>query len=232
MQAVLGAASAGVIAISSYLGGGHKIPTLYNRAVPSVVYIESRGSTRNPLDVDGERIKVVQGIGSGFVVKKIGVVSPVKVEVVTNYHVVADSEKIKVVFNRGGEGVDAELIAADFVNDLALLEIEMDKGVAPLKLCPVDVDREIGEPVVAIGNPFGLEGSLSEGIVSGKDREIGTGEGLLQTDAAINPGNSGGPLISVDDGCVIGVNTATIGGASSIGFAVPVDRIVELMAGS
>lgn len=230
MQAVIGVASAGVIAISSYIGGGHKIPTLYNRTVPSVVYIESRGSTRNPLDVGGERLKVVQGIGSGFVVKKI---APNKVEVITNYHVIADSEKIKVVFNRGKENVDAELVAADFLNDLALLEMEMDDGgVAPLKLCPVDVDVVIGESVVAIGSPFGLEGSISEGIVSGKDREIGTGEGLLQTDAAINPGNSGGPLISVDDGCVIGVNTSTIGGASSIGFAVPVDKVRELMEGS
>jgi serine protease Do len=232
MQAVIGVASAGVIAISSFMGG-HKIPNLYNRAVPSVVYIESVGSTRNPMDVSdgGGRLKVVQGIGSGFAVKKKGVVSPVRVEVVTNYHVIADSEKIRVVIH--GVGVDARLIAADVVNDLALLEIETDRGLDPLPLCSLGAGVEIGESVVAIGSPFGLEGSISEGIVSGKDREIGAAEGvlLIQTDAAINPGNSGGPLISVEDGCVLGVNTATIGGSSGIGFAVPVDRVRELMEG-
>ena len=221
MQAAL---TASVITFSSFLGiQTHKVPTLYNRTVPSVVYIESVGSTRNPIN-PSERLKVMQGIGSGFAVKKTG---PLKTQVVTNYHVIADSEKIKVVLNGTKEELDADLIAADIANDLALLEI--DAAVPPLKLCDADID--IGESVVAIGSPFGLEQSISQGIVSGKNREISpvSPSNLIQTDAAINPGNSGGPLLSVDDGCVIGVNTATMANASGIGFALPVDKIKEML---
>lgn len=229
MQTLLSASAA--VAVSAFLAGqhyeSHKIPMLYTRTAPSVVYIESIGSMRNPIDVVGERQMVMKGIGSGFAVKKV---SPKKTQVVTNYHVVSDSEKIKVILDGADDedGLDAKLIAADIKNDLALLEI--DVSVPPLKFCTSDID--IGESVVAIGSPFGLEQSISQGIVSGSERQLDifAPANLIQTDTAINPGNSGGPLLRVSDGCVLGVNTATIGSASSIGFAVPVDKIKDIVA--
>lgn len=229
MKSILKVSISSVVAVSAFLAGqhveSHKIPMLYTRTAPSVVHVESIGSTRNPMAIDGKRQTIVQGIGSGFAVKKV---SPTKTQVVTNYHVVSDSEKIKVMIDGSDNGLDAELIAADLMNDLALLEI--NESVEPLKLCTLDNDIDIGESVVAIGSPFGFEQSISKGIVSGTNRQLYQGpKNLIQTDAAINPGNSGGPLLSVHDDCVLGINTATIGNASSIGFAVSVDKIVDII---
>ena len=156
-------------------------------------------------------------LGTGFILSKKGYI-------VTNNHVVKDADEI-VVTNSEGEEFKAELIGTDPKLDLALLKIE-SKGLRAVKLGDSDKMR-VGDWVVAIGNPFGLEQTVTAGIVSAKGRVIGSGpyDDFIQTDAAINPGNSGGPLFNVK-GEVIGINTAIYsqsGGNNGIGFAIPIN---------
>jgi serine protease Do len=156
-------------------------------------------------------------LGSGFVVSQDGYV-------VTNNHVVASGGQIVVRLDRGSEH-PARVVGTDPPTDLALLKIEAT-GLAALPLG--DSDRlQVGEPVMAIGNPFGLDQTVTTGIVSAKERFIGAGpyDDFIQTDASINPGNSGGPLID-SRGAVIGINTAIFsrtGGSVGIGFAIPIN---------
>lgn len=158
----------------------------------------------------------VSSLGSGFVIDPSGIV-------VTNNHVIADADEITVVFNDGTK-LKAEIVGRDQKTDLAVLRIKPDKPLKAVKFGDSDKLR-IGEWVVAIGNPFGLGGSVTAGIVSARNRDINSGpyDNYIQTDAAINRGNSGGPLFNLD-GEVVGVNTAIIspsGGSIGIGFAVP-----------
>jgi serine protease Do len=135
-----------------------------------------------------------------------------------------------------GETFDAVVLAADPIADLALLRAQTDK---PLQAIPMGVssDLMLGEPVVAVGNPFGFESSVTSGIVSALNREIAVGSGddavhytgLIQTSALINPGNSGGPLVNVL-GELIGINSAIVDGAQGIGFAIPIDRARDALA--
>jgi serine protease Do len=163
-------------------------------------------------------------LGSGFVIDPSGYV-------VTNNHVIENADEIIVNFP-GGEQRPAELIGADPKTDIALLKVEPDE---PLDFVPWgDSDAmRVGDWVVAIGNPFGLGGSVSAGIISARDRDINAGpyDDFIQTDAAINRGNSGGPLFNLE-GEVIGVNTAIIsptGGSIGIGFAVPSDLAANVV---
>ncbi|MDQ7005240.1 MAG: DegQ family serine endoprotease [Ghiorsea sp.] len=156
-------------------------------------------------------------LGTGFILSKKGYI-------VTNNHVVKDADEI-VVTSSNGEEFKAELIGTDPKLDLALLKIE-SKGLRAVKLGDSDKMR-VGDWVVAIGNPFGLEQTVTAGIVSAKGRVIGSGpyDDFIQTDAAINPGNSGGPLFNTK-GEVIGINTAIYsqsGGNNGIGFAIPIN---------
>lgn len=159
-----------------------------------------------------------QSLGSGFVIDaKEGIV-------VTNNHVISDADEIVVNFTDGGK-LDAELLGVDTKTDLAVLKVDASKR--ELQEVPFgDSDRmRIGDWVMAIGNPFGLGGTVTVGIVSARNREIGSGpyDDFIQTDAAINRGNSGGPLFNMD-GEVIGINTAIIsptGGSIGIGFSIP-----------
>lgn len=156
-------------------------------------------------------------LGTGFILSKKGYI-------VTNNHVVKDADEI-VVTNSDGEEFKAELVGTDPKLDLALLKIE-SKGLRAVKLGDSDRMR-VGDWVVAIGNPFGLEQTVTAGIISAKGRVIGSGpyDDFIQTDAAINPGNSGGPLFNVK-GEVIGINTAIYsqsGGNNGIGFAIPIN---------
>jgi serine protease Do len=158
----------------------------------------------------------VSSLGSGFVIDPSGIV-------VTNNHVIADADEITVVFNDGTK-LKAEIVGRDQKTDLAVLRIKPDKPLKAVKFGDSDKLR-IGDWVVAIGNPFGLGGSVTAGIVSARNRDINSGpyDNYIQTDAAINRGNSGGPLFNLD-GEVVGVNTAIIspsGGSIGIGFAVP-----------
>ncbi len=171
----------------------------------------------------------VQSLGSGFVISEDGLI-------VTNNHVIADADEIVANFADGRKLV-AELIGVDPKTDLAVLRVESDTPLKHVSLGDSEQSR-IGDWVMAIGNPFGLGGSVSIGIVSAIGRDINSGpyDNFIQTDAAINRGNSGGPLFNMD-GEVIGINTAIIspsGGSIGIGFAIPsalakpvVDQLVQ-----
>jgi serine protease Do len=166
----------------------------------------------------------VQSVGSGFVVHESGYV-------VTNAHVVAQGPKSRVIF-AGGNSLEARLVAADPQHDLAVLKVDSPKPLPALRLGRSS-DIMIGETVVAIGNPLGLQHSVTTGIVSALNRELRFSEqrvyeGLIQTDAAINPGNSGGPLLNINAE-LIGINTAIRGDAQNVGFAIPVDSLWELL---
>ncbi|SDY35112.1 DegQ family serine endoprotease [Citreimonas salinaria] len=163
--------------------------------------------------------------GSGFIISADGYV-------VTNNHVIADAEQIQVVLDDARE-YEAELIGTDPATDIALLKVEAEEDLPTVEWGSSD-DLKIGQWVVAIGNPFGLGGTVTAGIVSARSRDINAGpyDDFIQTDAAINSGNSGGPLFNAP-GEVVGVNTAIFspsGGNVGIGFAVPsavAQRIVE-----
>ena len=158
----------------------------------------------------------VNSLGSGFVIDPSGII-------VTNNHVIADADEIEVNFSDGSK-LKATVIGKDAKTDLALLKVESDK---PLTSVPMGDSNKIrvGDWVMAIGNPFGLGGTVTVGIVSARNRDINSGpyDDFIQTDAAINRGNSGGPLFNME-GEVVGINTAIIsptGGSIGIGFAIP-----------
>jgi 2-alkenal reductase len=193
---------------------------LYQRANPSVVFI----------------IVPPIGSGSGFVFNDEGYI-------VTNNHVVDNGRRFEVVF-AGGDRQEAELIGTDVDSDLAVIKVEqLPAGIEPLPLGSSD-EVAVGQFVVAIGNPFGEQGSMSLGIVSGlnrslqSDRESGSGSSyslpkVIQTDAPINPGNSGGPLLNLE-GELVGVNSAirtTTGTNSGVGFSIPVDAVSRIVPG-
>ena len=166
-----------------------------------------------------------QGAGSGFVVSEDGLV-------VTNAHVVDGAQQIGVKLGTDGELQQAQLVAADVSSDLALLKIDGD-GLQPLALSG---EANVGDAAFAIGSPFGLDQTLTTGIVSALNRDIqapdgATISGVIQTDAAINPGNSGGPLLN-SDGQVIGVNSqiaSSSGGSTGVGFAVPATTVQQFL---
>jgi serine protease Do len=159
-----------------------------------------------------------QSLGSGVVI------DPER-HVLTNEHVVAAADRIRVTL-ADGRKFDARLVGADPNNDLAVLRLETGEPV-PWTAPAGSADVMVGEPVIAIGNPFGLSNSVTTGVLSAVDRSLRSGggrvfHGFLQTDASINPGNSGGPLLNAE-GDLIGINTAIYDGAQGIGFAIPID---------
>jgi serine protease Do len=161
--------------------------------------------------------------GSGFVLTPDGLV-------VTNNHVVAQARQIAVLLADGRE-FSAEVVGRDASTDVALLRLR-DVGRVPLPAVYLgDSDKlEVGDWVVAIGNPFGLDHSVAHGMISAKERVLGVGvfDDFIQTDALINPGNSGGPLFNMR-GEVVGVNTAIMSGGQGIGFAVPINMVKDLL---
>src|SRR5687768_6202381 len=224
----------------------NSLPDLFDKVEKSVVQITEPGSTQvkesNP-----------SRLGSGFVYDKSG-------HIVTNFHVVDGSKNNKVyVTFLDGVSYEVDIIGTDPYSDLAVIKLsEVDKNVSS-KLVPIELGNSstirIGQKVVAVGNPFGLSGSLSEGIVSGLGRLMPAGDNggpppnpfdktqimkpvpsfsipdIIQTDAAINPGNSGGPLIDMSAN-VIGINTAIFsntGVYSGIGFAIPSNSLTKIV---
>jgi serine protease Do len=181
------------------------------------------GGNRNPFDEffgpfqgDGQQRDFKQrSLGSGFLIDEDGFI-------VTNNHVIEDADQIKVILSDDKE-FDAELVGRDPKTDLALIQIKGAKSLNPLDLGDSD-GLKVGTWVVAIGSPFGLEQTVTAGIVSAKGRIIGSGpyDDFIQTDASINPGNSGGPLLNMD-GEVVGINTAIIASGQGIGFAIPIN---------
>ena len=165
------------------------------------------------------RSQTVQSLGSGVIFDAEG-------HVLTNEHVIARADRVRVTIADGRE-YEAELVGADPNNDLAVLKILTDE-ILPFSEPGISSDLMVGEPVIAIGNPFGFSNSVTTGVISAKNRSVPsqgndfTVHGLLQTDALINPGNSGGPLLNAE-GQLIGINTAIFAGAQGIGFAIPID---------
>lgn len=183
-----------------------------------------RFGDRMPQMPDGPGERLRNGVGSGFVISEEGLV-------VTNHHVIDDAESVTVTFN-DGTSYEATVVGADPLTDIALLDIEGEDH--PVVAFGSSEAMRVGDDVVAMGNPFGLGSTVTTGIVSAKDRNLGSGglNAFIQTDAAINRGNSGGPLFN-EAGEVIGVNTAIIsptGGSAGIGFAVPSDLVEEIVA--
>jgi S1-C subfamily serine protease len=196
---------------------------IYDRAAPGVVQITSLS--------DDASLGGASALGSGFVVDKAG-------HIVTNFHVVDGADQIRVSFSNR-DTVLAELVGVDPSTDLAVLEVDASaSALTPLPLGNSDKVR-VGDPVVAIGNPFGLDRTATAGIVSAVQREITAPntfaiDHVIQTDAPINKGNSGGPLLNMR-GQVIGVNTqietgGVAAGNVGIGFAVPAKTVKDVMA--
>ncbi len=199
---------------------------VFERATKSVVFIANTAIQRDPFSFN--LFEVPQGSGSGFVWNKQG-------HIVTNFHVVYGADAITVTLADRTEH-KAKVVGADPDHDLAVLQIQTSAEA----LVPVAVgsshDLHVGQKVLAIGNPFGLDHTLTTGVVSALGRTIKslsnrTIEGVIQTDAAINPGNSGGPLLD-STGRLIGINTQIVspsGAFAGIGFAVPVDTVNRIV---
>jgi len=167
----------------------------------------------------------LKSVGSGVIIDKEGIV-------VTNAHVVNMASNIFVILN-DGTSVDGKVMYEDIENDLAIVKIEPSVPLSQVKMAGSG-DVIIGESVVAIGNPLGLENSVTLGIISGKNRSLHSSRGeavfsdLIQTDAPINPGNSGGALLNLA-GDLVGINVAVVQNSQSIGFAIPVEKVRKLL---
>jgi len=204
------------------------VSDLYERVRDGVVFVQVLSAQAQPqLGVpDGEQ---PSGSGSGFLINREG-------QILTNEHVVSTATRVRVRIGEDEELRDARVLGTDPGSDLALLQVEEPPGdLQPLELGSSE-DLQVGDPAIAIGSPFGLEGSLTTGVISALGRSLTapnnfTITGAIQTDAAINPGNSGGPLLDVE-GRVIGINAqiATQSGSNSgVGFAIPVDTAKQVI---
>ncbi|KAF6260198.1 trypsin family [Scenedesmus sp. NREL 46B-D3] len=203
---------------------------IFKRSTPSVVNVTNLTARRDAFTMN--MLEIPQGAGSGFIWDDAG-------HVITNYHVITDASDIQVTL-MGGAEYSAKVIGVDQDKDVAVLQmgVDADKNPPPpgvlkaLPRCSNSSDLLVGQKLFAIGNPFGLDHTLTTGVVSGTGREIASISGrpiadVIQTDAAINPGNSGGPLLD-SGGCLIGINTAIYspsGANSGVGFAIPVDVV-------
>jgi len=216
---------------SSDEGGGNVVNQIYKADGEGVAFIESQleATESEGFNPFGEAEPEGGGTatGSGFVIDDEG-------HILTNNHVIEGASKVTVKLGDSEKTWDAEVVGADPGTDVALLQVDAPKSeIHPLTLGRSS-EAEVGDPVVAIGNPFGLDRTVTSGIVSALQRDIQAPNGfsishVIQTDAAINPGNSGGPLINAE-GAVIGINAqiATGGGGNGnvgIGFAIPIDTV-------
>ena len=203
---------------------------LTEAVVPSVVSIDTAGiRSEQLLDIWGQtrvRNYPTQGQGSGVIVTKEG-------HVVTNHHVIAGQQKIQVTLH-GGKAYTARLIGEDTLLDIAVLKIDSNEVFTPLKMGDSS-QAQVGQIVLALGNPFGLGETVTQGIISAKERSLSDNQrDLFQTDAAINPGNSGGPLVNLR-GEVIGINVAIFSqdkqnpGFQGVGFSIPSNDVKEAL---
>ena len=179
------------------------------------------GGPRGPRERSAPRSFSVPSLGSGFVISNDGLI-------LTNHHVVEDVDKIEIVFLDGSHA-DAEVVGTDPKTDIALVRAKGKRTYTALPLGDSDALLP-GDWVVAVGNPFGLDHTVTAGIVSATGRDIGQGpyDDFIQTDAAINPGNSGGPLLNLA-GEVVGINAAINPQANTIGFAVPINMAKQIL---
>jgi S1-C subfamily serine protease len=256
LSAALGCVAAIAIVAEFDLGGGHTTTVvqqaplrgddtssgsksagltprdIYKRAAPGVVFIRAQvvENSQSPFDFGFPQQQRGEATGSGFVVNRDGTI-------VTNAHVVAGATHVTVQF-ADKHVVDASILGRDESTDLALLKVKAKASeLTPLTL-GTSRTVQVGDPTIAIGNPFGLERTLTTGVVSATSRSIQAPngfeiDGVIQTDAAINPGNSGGPLLDAA-GRVIGINSqietgGSGGGNVGIGFAIPIDTAKRLL---
>jgi serine protease Do len=203
------------------------IVTAVRQARPSVVSIRGQKTSLAPevATSDSDTPRQVNGMGTGTIIDERGYI-------LTNYHVVSDVRRIEVTLD-DGRGYTADLIASDAAADLAVIKIPAAK---PLPVVRIGTSSDLmdGESVIALGNAFGYEQTVTRGIISALGRDVQVSDtqaydDLIQTDASINPGNSGGPLLNID-GEMIGVNVAVRAGAQGIGFAIPVDSAMTVAA--
>ena len=204
---------------------GKTVQDIYREEGRGVVFIQSQGVSGGGETPFGDQQQGT-ATGSGFVVDEDGTI-------ITNAHVVEGASKVTVSFEEGGEAIDAEVKGVDDDADIAVLKINPEGRNLTVLPLGDSSKLSVGDPVVAIGNPFGLQRTVTTGIVSALQRQVDAPSGfpisgVIQTDASINPGNSGGPLLNAR-GEVIGINSqiATGGGQGSvgIGFAVPIDQV-------
>jgi S1-C subfamily serine protease len=221
---------------------GHalSINQIYNRFAPGVVQVSTTSVVNvNPSDPFGfpipgfQQQETQKALGSGFVIDKAG-------HIVTNYHVIQGAQSIRVSFSNH-DSMKARVVGADPSTDIAVLKVDAKaRALTPLTLGNSDT-AHVGDAVVAIGNPFGLDRSVTAGIVSALQREVQAPNAypidhVIQTDAAINHGNSGGPLLDTE-GAVIGVNSQILTGSSNgeggnvgVGFAIPINTVRTVAA--
>jgi len=208
------------------------VPALYDSVRPAVVRVTTISTTRTAFGT-----QQTEGLGSGIILDKDG-------NILTNYHVVKGARELQVTLG-DQSSASATVVGTDPAGDLAVIKADFpsDITLSPATLGDSDQIR-VGESVIAIGNPFGLDGTVTEGIISGLDRTLSEQQNrplreLIQTDAAINPGNSGGPLVDFS-GDVIGINTAIENPSgtdtfSGIGYAIPINvakqELSQLLAG-
>jgi S1-C subfamily serine protease len=203
---------------------------IYTRDAPGVVYVRAQviGQSTSPFGYPQQQEG--EATGSGFVIDDSG-------DILTNAHVIDGAVKVTVQFDND-KTVDAKVVGKDVSSDIALLKVDPDGlDLHPLQLGSSSA-LKVGDPVLAIGNPYGLDRTLTTGVVSAKQREIQAPNGftirnVVQTDAAINPGNSGGPLLDAT-GKVVGINSQIATGASGggnvgIGFAVPIETAEQVL---
>ena len=219
--AMLAMTALGGCAHAARTGCTTDIPTMFERVSPAVVMISAQSI--NPYRVQG---RVTRIIGSGFIYDSKGLI-------ITNSHVAFGRQTLYVTLD-DGTVIPARLLGADPIYDIAVLQIpKPDKGKLTTLALGDSEHVRVGENVIAIGNPLGLDQTVTRGIVSGVNRilpetPLSLSEPLIQTDAPINPGNSGGPLLNMC-GEVIGMNTAIVPDAQNIGFAVPVNLIKSVV---
>jgi S1-C subfamily serine protease len=217
----------GVVSASPALYDEQVVVSIFDRADPAVVTVNT---TRESASRFGFIIPQ-DGQGSGFLVDAEG-------HILTNYHVVQDATSISVTI-ANGEALEAELAGSSHADDIALLKVDAEAvaGITPLKLGDSAAVKP-GQMAIALGSPFGLDNSISVGVVSGVNRSRAGAlhrliTGMIQTDASLNPGNSGGPMLN-SLGEVVGINTSVevspITGSIGVGFAVPINTAKDLMA--
>jgi S1-C subfamily serine protease len=222
----------GAAAVTASAQGGMSARDIYRRRAPGVVYIQAQTINTDPSPFDVfDSPQSAESTGSGFVIDEEGLI-------LTNAHVVEEATDIRVTFS-DHQTVSATPVGKDADTDLALLRVDpAELDLEPLELGDSD-SVQVGDPTIAIGNPFGLERTLTTGVVSALQRRLTAPSGfaidnVIQTDAALNPGNSGGPLLDAH-GRVIGINSQIAtggdasGGSVGIGFAVPANTAKQVI---
>jgi len=223
LLAVLWLAAASLGSTASAEGRLTPIVRAVRDVSPAVVNIQGQKSVDEAGEASPGGSRQVNGMGTGVVIDPRGYI-------LTNHHVVDGVRQIKVTLS-GGQTYLAQLVAHDQETDLAVIRIRTPRSLRLIRLGTSD-DLMCGEPVIAMGNAFGYEHTVTKGIISALHRNVQVNEtqrylDLIQTDASINPGNSGGPLLNID-GEMIGVNVAVRAGAQGIGFAIPIDKALEI----